>query len=1085
MGRGRTRARGGATYRTRASSSKGRAQPAKLSHRLVLNSWMLHLFEAPSTEALLDLVRDRESGGIDREWIGEDGVSYFHQRLTVARQPRDRLSHDELLRHDERIVRHWRTLTEPPERRDLVLKHFQYVALLFTEIYLERYFADAAALLETLNEHVETWNFGKEPQNQADPFALEDLNKLAFWMATGSGKTLLMHVNIAQYLDHLERAGRRPELNRIILLTPNEGLSRQHLEEFALSGIQADLFADDSRSLFSGHAVEVIHIGRLRERAGQKTVAVDAFEGNNLVLVDEGHRGSSSDTGRWMDFRRRLCEAGFSFEYSATFGQAIKADSKNRTLLQEYGHCILFDYSYGYFHDDGYGKEFHVLNLQDDQAGEPRQLYLTGCLLTFLQQLIVFREDAAQIRTYGVERPLWMFVGSTVAKARTTPQDTSDIVEIIRFFDDFLRDGSAAKERIRRLKSGKPGLTDSDQREIFENRLTELFRDREPDEIYALAVEHIFNAPNSGQLHIQQLRDSSAVGEIEIRVADNPPFGVVNVGEAAKVINLCREQGLSTGSGREFGGSLFDHVTDPDSTVTVLIGAKKFTEGWSSWRVSTMGLLNVGVGEGAEVIQLFGRGVRLKGLGFSLKRSSYIRRDDGLEHPRRLHLLETLNVFGVRATYMQTFSEILDGERIRGDDAFEDFTLRVINHLVSGGKFENVHLWTLGLAEEGKDFKRSAPKPTLSSLVPENLKTHRVLVDWYPRIQSRFSKGLAAGAGSAVHKEQGVLKPDHLAFLDFDAIWFELQRYKSEKSLYNLAIPREAPRALLEAGGWYDLYIPPAELDFNDYGHVRTWHEVAVALLKKYIERYYTLCKSDWEKDFLKLDRLDATDTNLEVTYRIRVPQAKTDLLDEVRTLEGEVAAGSVRPRSAGQLEVLNFDGHLYTPLLAINGAEMTPVSLNKGERDFVRHLEEYVREHAEALEGQEIYLLRNKSRGKGIGFFEAGNYYPDFILWVKHAGSEHIAFVDPKGLRNLNGLTDPKIALAKNIKAHQARLQAEQPGITLDAFLVSETAKQDTQWAEAVTPEQFDEWHVLFPNEDPAYIERLFGWIEGLPSAS
>ena len=53
--------------------------------------------------------------------------------------------------------------------------------------------------------------------------AWPQLNKLAFWMATGSGKTLLMHANILQYQYYLEKHGRRRELNRILLLTPNEG----------------------------------------------------------------------------------------------------------------------------------------------------------------------------------------------------------------------------------------------------------------------------------------------------------------------------------------------------------------------------------------------------------------------------------------------------------------------------------------------------------------------------------------------------------------------------------------------------------------------------------------------------------------------------------------------------------------------------------------------------------------------------------------------------------------------------------------------------------------------------------------------
>lgn len=59
-------------------------------------------------------------------------------------------------------------------------------------------------------------------------------------------------------------------------------------------------------------------------------------------------------------------------------------------------------------------------------------------------------------------------------------------------------------------------------------------------------------------------------------------------------------------------------------------------------------LLNMGVSEGTQIIQLFGRGVRLKGRGFSLKRSK-----DG-ERPSTswLRKLETLNVFGIRANYM-------------------------------------------------------------------------------------------------------------------------------------------------------------------------------------------------------------------------------------------------------------------------------------------------------------------------------------------------------------------------------------------------------------------------------------------------
>ena len=51
--------------------------------------------------------------------------------------------------------------------------------------------------------------------------------------------------------------------------------------------------------------------------------AVEAFEGDNLVIVDEGHRGVAGED--WKGKRDRLCAQGFSYEYSATFGQAVRA----------------------------------------------------------------------------------------------------------------------------------------------------------------------------------------------------------------------------------------------------------------------------------------------------------------------------------------------------------------------------------------------------------------------------------------------------------------------------------------------------------------------------------------------------------------------------------------------------------------------------------------------------------------------------------------------------------------------------------------------------------------------------------------
>ena len=113
--------------------------------------------------------------------------------------------------------------------------------------------------------------------------------------------------------------------------------------------------------------------------------------------------------------------------------------------------------------------------------------------------------------------------------------------------------------------------------------------------------------------------------------------------------------------------------------MNIVIGARRFIAGWNSWRVSTMGLMHVGVGEGPEIIQMFGRGVRLKGRDMSLKRH----RESGAEPPadgHRLAELETLRIFGLRANYMQTFQDLLQSEgisvRARNDPPAGNLELR-------------------------------------------------------------------------------------------------------------------------------------------------------------------------------------------------------------------------------------------------------------------------------------------------------------------------------------------------------------------------------------------------------------------------
>lgn len=102
-------------------------------------------------------------------------------------------------------------------------------------------------------------------------------------------------------------------------------------------------------------------------------------------------------------------------------------------------------------------------------------------------------------------------------------------------------------------------------------------------------------------------------------------------------------------------------------------------------------------------------------------------------------------------------------------------------------------------------------------------------------------------------------------------------------------------------------------------------------------------------------------------------------------------------------MKAIWFGRHLYEPLLYLdsNIVEISPVALNKGERQFVEDLKAFHDSAGSFFADKQLYLLRNLSKGRGVGFFEAGNFHPDFILWLLIGNQQHVIFVDPKGIRS------------------------------------------------------------------------------------
>lgn len=197
-------------------------------------------------------------------------------------------------------------------------------------------------------------------------------------------------------------------------------------------------------------------------------MAVDSFGDANLLLVDEGHRGMSGSD--WKSKRDKLAAKGFTFEYSATFKQAVKA-ANDRALAESYAKAVLFDYSYRYFYADGYGKDYRIFNLPKDELAH-KDTYLTAALLAFYQQLRMYTEAGKRYAGYNLEKPLWVFVGASVSGRKVDEESVSpsDVAQILDFLARFLAHREAFTTLINTVLNGnsqQTGLLDAQGRDIF------------------------------------------------------------------------------------------------------------------------------------------------------------------------------------------------------------------------------------------------------------------------------------------------------------------------------------------------------------------------------------------------------------------------------------------------------------------------------------------------------------------------------------------------------------------------------------------------------------------------------------------
>ena len=1019
-----------------------------------------------------------------------------------------RVSPDVLAQHERAFMADWAGIASAREAATgerFALTHFQWLAALFVEHYLYRLGAPGgrADMVMELNA-LRALDLPFLPE-----VAGPDLNRLALWMATGSGKTLMLHLNTLQFLRHAKGIlGSAPQ--RVLLLTPNETLSAQHRAELGLSGLD---------EIALERSLEVTELTKLylpEDKDGQRvrvkagvSVSTDQYPGPNLLMVDEGHKGGKSNSGDESAFRERRQAlvgthgrhpveggAGFEFEYSATFAQIADGDAG---FFNDYARCTVFDYGYRRFHEDGFGKSPKSLVTRDAHA---QDAVLAAALMAFWRQVRYFCADAARAQTYRLSPPLAVFVGQSVTGK------SQDVVQVLVFLARFAHDVPFAQGLLAQVLDA----TNPIQQALFAAQLDlRAERDLGVASLHLQMCTDLFGG--QGQLAARALSKD----ELGLRLPGAPKdhwFGTAYVGDAPKLAAALKVAGLVVEEADAVTGSLFARL-DQSPELKFLIGSRKFIEGWSSFRVSTLGLMQIGRNAGTQVIQLFGRGVRLAGVGGQLKRADHVPALG--PHPKDIALGETLYVFGVKAEYIQTWLESLGREGLPAQSAVLPVSM-------------NADLTTLGLHVPLHDEARlRAFGHCIVDFVAQEHGGVQLDLSSHLRLQDGVGETQALDCAvqnfSASDLLQGVVSTETL--------FQHALRCKRQQNLQQVWVTPQRGQDWLQA---VRVNVPSVLLPMSRALQLRLRHEVLAQweaalgrclrrarlafLTKQPQSELITAAHANFPVQTLpdgtsgmgyRIEAmlvepvmqaaLDALQKSLKgaqlkpwgwerIVALLREEVGEIDLNDTLAHVLAALADGTDADELTLPLPRLHIPQHLYGPLLLAVpaatveageqlsllddqpvGLRISPPALENSEARLVWDLRRvWERMHGEApWAGVEVVLLRNLA-GVGVGLFAAEGFYPDFLLWLKRGKAQALAFVEPKGLRHQ--WPADKFHLLENVVPHW-KFSVPVSGFVLSANTEQELQKHQMGFTWATAPSV-----LLHQDADGLYVERLLSLL-------
>lgn len=429
-----------------------------------------------------------------------------------------------------------------------------------------------------------------------------DINKASFWMATGSGKTIVMVKLIKEIYQAIKDGFIKDK--PMLILAPTDIILNQIKKELLLNGLDPkeldeknlatpslfknDVFLFRSDLLDDGENVSKSNDGKRKDY--NDFLQDDGW----YIFLDEAHRGDNNDSKRKAYIKKLsngFKEKGFIFNFSATFTDDVD-------ML-----TCAYDYNLSKFNSSGYGKEIvlfdNELKIDEDSEEELRIEQVLKSFLVF--SLVKKSKELIVDKTLAYHNPLMIVVSD---KVNTSDAGIKIYFKAVKKIIENSFDLYALKERLKlELQGLKTQFSSYTLNSVFIDLINEI---NENDMKKYVFHDGLVNG-------LEACKISKNQREIVVKSKNSSkPFLLINIGDNKGWKDfLCDDLGVEVGN--ELLDGYFDKINEDTSPINIMLGSKVFSEGWDSNRVNEILFLNIGSKNAIKyVTQTIGRGVRIE-----------------------------------------------------------------------------------------------------------------------------------------------------------------------------------------------------------------------------------------------------------------------------------------------------------------------------------------------------------------------------------------------------------------------------------------------------------------------------------------